>query len=655
MANTQASSELASSWDLAAFEQKVIGDTNWSINTRIQTKQVTRVQDLALSNLDSSVHSVEPKGSNNTWPFESSPCRMFGGKKTRAGANQSAEIDQKNEQLFDRNFADHASPTKFENFNEPEDDEPDEETSIEDENVSEDDDQDDDFDEDETVGDTDSFCGDKSTDGSRGSLGHNQAIHPPQSLLNNHTRQRTSVIIHSGGSALDVGSESEHSQGDRRAMPVKQHPSQQQENVKQPSSSAKPPRKGDGASKETRRRTRQLSSASRKSEGSGSASAPAVSPAKQERKPSRLKTLKKEKSSSSLMNRKKSKRAGVAEDGLNSTSFHGGSPPPRTTRRRGINRAKSSDGMEGMMQGRRGGSSRDGPGGISNSVHSSSWNRKGRKRHEDSMTVGSAHTSASYGRSKERSSSRRGHARSKERNVAVNSGLDRRGTLTRAMSTTNVKRPEEYGGAHQVPHEDPSSTRSTMDHKLKRGSSSRSLSSREREKDIRSGAEDKLTIREQTSVAGEGADPASVSIEQSKGRPKLRRKSSTRLNRTGSGRSLASAGGSPTGKLSSKQQQQQSSDTLDGQVTSEDAPGNDSIAFEETSVTVSPKRSKSSKRSTRERRDLMDLLRERETIKQSDLMDKENRRLLHFLMYEHKMGISQKELIRRIREEKESS
>jgi hypothetical protein len=44
------------------------------------------------------------------------------------------------------------------------------------------------------------------------------------------------------------------------------------------------------------------------------------------------------------------------------------------------------------------------------------------------------------------------------------------------------------------------------------------------------------------------------------------------------------------------------------------------------------------------RRDLLVLLREQKTVQQSDLMDRENRRLLHFLMYEHKMGISLQEL-----------
>jgi hypothetical protein len=47
------------------------------------------------------------------------------------------------------------------------------------------------------------------------------------------------------------------------------------------------------------------------------------------------------------------------------------------------------------------------------------------------------------------------------------------------------------------------------------------------------------------------------------------------------------------------------------------------------------------------------LLREQKTVTQKDLTDKENRRLLHFLIYEHKMGVSLTELEKSVRKEKE--
>jgi hypothetical protein len=49
------------------------------------------------------------------------------------------------------------------------------------------------------------------------------------------------------------------------------------------------------------------------------------------------------------------------------------------------------------------------------------------------------------------------------------------------------------------------------------------------------------------------------------------------------------------------------------------------------------------------RRDLLVLLREQKPVTQADVLDTENRRLLHFLMYEHKMGMSVKDLQKKVR------
>ena len=53
------------------------------------------------------------------------------------------------------------------------------------------------------------------------------------------------------------------------------------------------------------------------------------------------------------------------------------------------------------------------------------------------------------------------------------------------------------------------------------------------------------------------------------------------------------------------------------------------------------------------RRDLLLLLREQKKVSEQDFKDKENRRLLHFLIFEHKMGISLKQLHRHIRKEQQ--
>ena len=51
------------------------------------------------------------------------------------------------------------------------------------------------------------------------------------------------------------------------------------------------------------------------------------------------------------------------------------------------------------------------------------------------------------------------------------------------------------------------------------------------------------------------------------------------------------------------------------------------------------------------RRDLRDLLRDKVAATMDDFESKENRRLLHFLIYEHKLGVSIKELKATIAEE----
>lgn len=66
---------------------------------------------------------------------------------------------------------------------------------------------------------------------------------------------------------------------------------------------------------------------------------------------------------------------------------------------------------------------------------------------------------------------------------------------------------------------------------------------------------------------------------------------------------------------------------------------------------MTPTRQPPSRTNSVQRRDLLVLLREQKQVDQNDLLDKENRRLLHFLMYEHKMGISLSELQKSIRKE----
>jgi hypothetical protein len=49
---------------------------------------------------------------------------------------------------------------------------------------------------------------------------------------------------------------------------------------------------------------------------------------------------------------------------------------------------------------------------------------------------------------------------------------------------------------------------------------------------------------------------------------------------------------------------------------------------------------------------LLILLRDRKKVVESDVMDQDNRRLLHYLMLEHKMGVKQREIYELMRNEK---
>jgi hypothetical protein len=52
-------------------------------------------------------------------------------------------------------------------------------------------------------------------------------------------------------------------------------------------------------------------------------------------------------------------------------------------------------------------------------------------------------------------------------------------------------------------------------------------------------------------------------------------------------------------------------------------------------------------------RDLLVLLREKKKVTDIDLLDQDNRRLLHYLMMEHKMGIKQREIFELMRRERQ--
>ena len=176
----------------------------------------------------------------------------------------------------------------------------------------------------------------------------------------------------------------------------------------------------------------------------------------------------------------------------------------------------------------------------------------------------------------------------------------RRGGLTRAMSTKNVKPPEQY--------------------------SSSSSSSRPSSKDA-----------ERRKEGVEKEDP----IPKKSSRPGLERKSSQRSVRKVSEKSSGS--NSNKGKSRQKEESESEVEVTDPEVKRK-PKSTKRGSTKEGKVTPVPEAAAPPP----PRRDLLVLLREQKTVQPTDMMDKENRRLLHFLAFEHKMGISFKELRRSV-------
>ena len=597
MVNKKVSPQKTSPWDLEAFEQQVNGDRNW--NLRSTHTKVTRVQDLVLGSLDTPPPSPVINTSN-TWPFESSPCRMFGGTTTRV----SDDGDGKNEQLFDTKFAERSVVKRCVS-----DTEEDEESSVEFES------------EDMLLDDTD----DDSSEGDE-----NEVLQEIGPVENTSSVQRrwTSVPVKDDRAESPTGKKNGVGTAASSMAALSKSASLQHTRSLSRSRSASPQRPGNDREKKNRfPRTKSNSGAQSRTNTKGADKK--ASPSKKNDKPKVAvgseKTNKSEKSTRRKNDKPRSHS--TPDDSVPTTSNAGGSRV-----RRGVSRAKSSDGMEGL-------------GGATEHT----WSRKGGKRSDDLSTT-SFHTSTSHSR-RTRSSSARRESRTPKHSVG-----DRRSKFSRAMSTTNVKRPEEY--AHTEAKEDNRLSQMIGDKRKtpKSSSSSMSVSSRDedlsimdakcdskisqdRRKTARASASESVVSRESNNAksqttATEETTAASVVTDDteqrstSKQRPAMRRKRSVRLGRSGSARS----------ESSSRQVKPSDSDTKATTVSNSSNHG----------------RSSFSKR-TRERRDLMVLLRERRTIQSADLMDKENRKLLHYIMYEHKMGISQQELHDRIRQEKGSS
>lgn len=362
------------------------------------------------------------------------------------------------------------------------------------------------------------------------------------------------------------------------------------------------------------------------------------------------------KSSSSGMRSSSSRRRGADE--LSSATFHG--PVSQS-------RAGPSSSLSTSLQG-----------GSHQVASSSSRVPPARTRSSDGAELGAATLHGGSSISRIRSGKRRPPSTSSEAKSSASqdsgsstaSGSKSRGgkpgerrMLQRAMSIRNVKRPEEYatgqggtpatmlGSSAQdataasiaLKSSDVSGGSSTRAGLTQRSSSVRNLTT----SSSRSSKGNSRLLGEDTAsdVAMEDGTPAPDHVKSS------RPSSSTR---TASHRASAQ----PT------QQHQAVPRTSNGDTaTSVITPG--SMSSMSTASSSGPPRRRAagmavstptaavaastSTEPASRARDLLLLLRDRKKVTQNDVLDKENRRLLHYLMMEHKMGVSPKDLYQVVR------
>lgn len=215
---------------------------------------------------------------------------------------------------------------------------------------------------------------------------------------------------------------------------------------------------------------------------------------------------------------------------------------------------------------------------------------------------------------------------------------DRRGQLTRAMSTTNVKRPEEYG---------PRGNLDSSLHDVER----RKATGRQRMKMHRSASQQSLNSSQSSINASQSSlNSSQSSLESSV----LNDSQATFASFTGPTKTETDRFLGPTSDDENSDDDIKVEEQLDEQqkFANESSP-RQRIRRSKSTGTAGPAQRRR-ERNTEPRRDLLVLLREQQKVQQSDLMDKENRRLLHFLVYEHKMGVSIKELARSVRQDQQA-
>ena len=453
-AGAKESSNHSASWNADALAQRTSGSNNWDPAESKKKTTNHRLQDISVG-LNSSHHQKQQQQQHQmnykkeTWPFESSPCRMYGGKNTKKGG------EAMNKELFNSDFADNSV----------------------------------------NLSDAESFCADEEE------TGHDleqRRKSPPKSVRKSRssgtTRTKESESSRTGGSYKTSSSRraprrhstSSHEHPDHRPHPTtsskhkdssqqlsatthgssynkllswnrkgkqdadesETNPSTEEQTIAFPRRASIRRDKDENASHESIGSSHS-SMGSRSSLGSGSGRARRSSVERRSSLERRSTTKRAEQNEENAPTRgvdsRATRRSSLSKRGSSSSSSHhnnndlsaatchgtadGYSRRSSRSSRNGPSRTKSGDSME--VRGR---SSRGDELGAA-TLHGKSSISRIREKRRTSLSGGTSHTSSSNTTSKSSSSSSR--------------KADRRANMKRGMSTTNVRGPEEYHGANR--------------------------------------------------------------------------------------------------------------------------------------------------------------------------------------------------------------
>jgi hypothetical protein len=580
-------SQSGDAWNADAFAKRINDDETWKETETI--KNDTRVQDISVG-LTSS-HGKPSKGNEESWPYEKSPCRLFGGKNTKKGG------EDVNKELFDADFVDQSDGVEFSDgdsfYGEDDDDEKDVSQLQSNRNdVGKDS-------SDSSSRDRRNASSTLDNDGTRGGPSHTKML-----AWNKRQDSEQSLAVDDGGEGEEPTIVFPRRASSRSRSKLTRGDSSESGSGRGSISRSTSQRGGSLVKSRSQRGLGLVKSSSQRALGlvkSGS---------------QRALGLVKSKS------KEVKKSPGSIDGSRHSTD---GSRHKSSSSQEQKSSSINDDGSRHSTDGSRNKSS------SSQEQKSSSYNDDGSRHSKE----GSRHKSSSSQEQKSSSYNDDGSRHSKEgsRHSKEGSRHSKEGSRHKSSSSQEQKSSnnnDDVGSSRRKPRRSASNDLSAATVHGTERVSSRRMS---RGAPARGKSNDGMSEMRGSSRRGDELGAATLHGNTSVSRIRKERRSSIGDSSTTSARK---------GKPDRRSMMKRAMSTTNVKRPEEYHGG--------TGTAQSPRRGKRPQK-TEPRRDLMDLLREQKTVIEKDLLDRENRRVLHCLMLEHKMGISLKELARTVRSE----